>query len=73
MTGCLTFPFRVLVSLLLIGGLVAGWFYRDELLRFGRRQLGMAEPPSPVGRPEAGGAARGTPGNGASRKKGGSE
>lgn len=51
MTGCITFPLRVLVSLLLIAGLAAGWLFRDELLRFGRQQLGMAEPPSPVGAP----------------------
>ena len=52
MTGCLTFPLRVLFSLLLIAGLAAGWIFRDELLRVGRQQLGMAEPPSPIGAPD---------------------
>jgi hypothetical protein len=51
MTGCITFPLRLLASLLLILGLVAGWIFRDDLLRAGRRQLGLAEPPSRVGAP----------------------
>lgn len=51
MMGCLTLPLRLAAGLLLVVGLVAGWFYRAEIERFGRRQLGMAEPPSPVGRP----------------------
>jgi hypothetical protein len=58
MTGCLTFPLRVAASLVLIVALAAGWFFRDDLSRFGRRQLGLAEPPSPIGFAEAGGAAR---------------
>lgn len=52
MTGCLTFPFKVLAFLLVVAGLAAGWWYREDIMRFGRRQLGMAEPPSPVGRPD---------------------
>jgi hypothetical protein len=51
-TGCLTFPFKVLAFLLVVAGLAAGWWYREDIMRFGRRQLGMAEPPSPVGRPD---------------------
>jgi len=51
MTGCITFPLRVLFSLVVIVGLAAGWLLRDDLLRFGRHQLGMADPPSRVGAP----------------------
>lgn len=52
MTGCVTFPLRVLAFLLVVGGLAVGWWYREDLLRFGRRHLGMAQPPSPVGHPD---------------------
>lgn len=55
MTGCITFPLRVLVTLLLVLGLAAGWIFRDDLLQFGRRQLGMPDPPSRVGTPAPGG------------------
>jgi len=55
MTGCLTLPFRLAAGLLLVLGLVAGWYYRDDVVRFARRQMGMTEPPSAVGRPAAGG------------------
>jgi hypothetical protein len=51
-TGCLTFPFKVLAFLLVVAGLAAGWWYREDIMRFGRRQLGVAEPPSPVGHPD---------------------
>ena len=54
MTGCITFPLRVLLSLVLIAGLAAGWLFRDDLMRFGRHQLGMADPPSPIGTPAPG-------------------
>lgn len=58
MTGCLTFPLRVAASLVLMVALAAGWFYREDIMRFSRRQLGLAEPPSPIGAAEAGGVAR---------------
>lgn len=54
MTGCLTFPLRVLASLILIAGLLAGWIFREDLRRFARHQLGLAEPPSSVGIPDPG-------------------
>lgn len=60
MTGCLTFPLRMLATLVLVAGLVAGWFYREEVLRFGRRQLRLPDPPSAVGRPDPGSLASGT-------------
>jgi hypothetical protein len=53
MMGCLAAPFRILAFLLVVAGLAVGWWYREDILRFGRRQLGMAEPSSPVGRPDA--------------------
>ncbi len=53
MTGCLTFPFKVLAFLLVVAGLAVGWWYREDIMRFGRQQLGMAEPPSRVGRPDS--------------------
>jgi len=56
MTGCLTLPFRIAGFLVVLALVVAGWWYRDEITRFGRRQLGMAEAASPIGRPEAGAA-----------------
>lgn len=56
MMGCLTLPLRLAAGLLLVAGLVAGWLYRDDLQRFGRRQMGMAEPASPIGRPAPGAA-----------------
>ena len=57
MTGCITFPLRVLFTLLLIAGLAAGWIFRDDLLRFGRRQVGMPDPPSRMGTPSPAGLA----------------
>lgn len=54
MTGCLTLPFRMAATLMVVVGLVAGWVYRDDLVRFGRRQLGLAEPQSPIGHPAPG-------------------
>lgn len=59
MTGCLTFPLKVAATLVLLMLLAAGWFYREEFMRFGRTQLGMEAVPSRVGLPEAGGAERG--------------
>ncbi len=59
MTGCLTFPLKVAATLVLLVVLAAGWFYRDDIVRFSRAQLGMPALPSRVGLPEAGGAERG--------------
>lgn len=59
MTGCITLPLRVAALLLVLLAVAAGWFYRDEIVRFGRRQLGVPEPPSPVGAPAPGAAGRG--------------
>jgi len=60
MTGCLTFPLRMLATLLLVAGLAAGWFFRDEVTRFGRRQLRLPDPPSAIGRPDPASLASGT-------------
>lgn len=56
MTGCLTLPFRIVSFLLVAALVVVGWWYREEIHRFARRQVGMAEVANPVGRPAAGGA-----------------
>lgn len=51
--GCLTAPFKALGCLVLIAVLVAGWLFRDRVLREGRRVLGRvqhsAAPSPPVG------------------------
>ena len=49
--GCLTFPFRLLGLLLLVALLVAGWFYRDRVLEWGRGALGTRPPTTEVGTP----------------------
>lgn len=59
MTGCLTFPLKVAATLVLLVALAAGWLYRDDLVRFGRAQLGMPPLASPIGSPEPGAADRG--------------
>jgi hypothetical protein len=54
MMGCLTAPFRVLGCLVLIALLLAGWLFRDQLVREARRLLPGTERPAPVegvGRP----------------------
>src|SRR5690606_33404340 len=58
MTGCLTFPLKVAATLVLLVVLAVGWFYREEIVRVARLQLGMPELPSRVGLPDAGGAER---------------
>lgn len=54
MTGCITFPLRLLFTVLLVVGLAAGWIFREDILGFGRRQLGLPDPPSRVGVPSPG-------------------
>src|SRR5512140_2777019 len=49
--GCLTFPFRLLGLLLVVALLVAGWFYRDRLLEWGRGTLGTRPPSTEAGTP----------------------
>ena len=56
--GCLTAPFKVLGCLGLIAVLVAGWLYRDQVVREGRRLLGRVERPAAA----APAAQRGRPG-----------
>jgi hypothetical protein len=58
--GCLTAPFKVLGCLGLLALLVAGWLYRDRVVREGRRLLDRvhsggeaAAPSASVGRPGA--------------------
>lgn len=51
--GCVTFPLKVLAFLLVVAAVALGWWYREDLRRIGRQQFGMAEPPSPVGHPDA--------------------
>ena len=58
--GCLAAPFKALGCLVLLVALLAGWLYRDRLVREGRRLLERVEAPkaattpaptSPAGRP----------------------
>jgi hypothetical protein len=54
--GCLTAPFRALGCLVLLAALLAGWLYRDRLVREGRRLIDRVEAPTapaaaPTGRP----------------------
>jgi hypothetical protein len=58
--GCLAAPFRALGCLVLLAALVAGWLYRDRVVREGRRLLDRIEAPAtpapraaapPAGRP----------------------
>jgi hypothetical protein len=58
--GCLTAPFRVLGCLGLVALLLAGWLYRDRVVREGRELLGrIGRSGAPAGAP----AARGRPGS----------
>ena len=57
--GCLTAPFKVLGCLGLLVLLVAGWVYRDRVIREGRHLLGRFESPAA---PASAAAARGRPG-----------
>jgi hypothetical protein len=46
--GCLTAPFRMLGCLGLVAVLLAGWLFRDRIVREGQHLLGPKEQSSPV-------------------------
>ncbi|HET8650305.1 MAG TPA: hypothetical protein VFL95_09705 [Gemmatimonadales bacterium] len=52
--GCITWPFKLLVVLLIIGAGAAAWLYRDRLLP-GARKLGAPEAVHEIGRPSESG------------------